>query len=416
MSEHELGDSPQQVEAGQDAAEPGEKADSKTGSKANPAERTRRRGRPGAVAWLALVLAVGAIGLASQPYWYEWAGGEREAAGVTEAATPSAEEFKALSDRVERIDRRIQETAAELGQALENLKGEVEATGPVAQALSDRVDEIDRRLERLQGQHNTRQAGLRSRIEDLEEQVGRRLEQFELRLDDVGTDLDQTEHDLATRLRLVEIDSLFAFAQDQLAVSGDVRAARTAWQRGLERLTALQEAEFRTLKETARREFDKLQAFRPPDLAARLDRIYAIAGEVEQWPARSGQGQRQTGPEDSSGGWRDRLGALLDDLVQVESIDDDFVTPLAVDRAREQVRITLEAAALSLVRTDNDTARRLIQRALASVKRTFDTDAAGVEEAVTWLADLAAPDGQPGRPPSLEDSRAEITRLLGRSS
>jgi uncharacterized protein HemX len=331
---------------------------------------------------------------------------------VATTALATVEEFQALSDHVDRIDRETEQAREQLRQGLTDLEAEFDAAKP-AQDLSERIDRLGTRLERLEGDSNTRLGGIRSRIEDLEEQVGRRLERFELRLAEVGTDLDRADHDLATRLRLVEVDSLFALAQDQLVVSGNAQAARTAWQRGLERLAVLEGDEFRDLKDAARREFERLQAFQPPDTAAHVDRIYAIIGEIEQWPARSGPAQEPADSDASAADWRERLGSVLDDLVTIENVDGDYLSPAEVDLAREQLRISLQAAALAVVRTRDDTARRLVERALASAERYFDTDAAVVAESVEWLSGLVVRDGREIRPPSLEDSRAEIARLLG---
>ncbi|MFO7764707.1 MAG: uroporphyrinogen-III C-methyltransferase [Wenzhouxiangellaceae bacterium] len=411
MSENDAQDTPQKSQVHEDAAETGDGPDPAAGPDEPAAEKkTFRRRRAGVVAWLALLLAVGAAGLASEPYWSQWLDGEDDDAAAT--AMPTAGEFKALSDHVDRIDRETEQAREQLRQGLTDLEAELEAATP-AQDLSERVDRLGTRLERLEGDSNTRLGGIRSRIEDLEEQVGRRLEQFELRLAEVGTDLDRADHDLATRLRLVEVDSLFALAQDQLTVSANAQAARTAWQRGLERLAVLEGDEFRDLKDAARGEFEALRAFQPPDTAAHVDRIYAIIAEIEQWPARSGPAQTPADSDAPAGDWRERLGSVLDGLVTIENVDGDYLSPAEVDLAREQLRISLQAAALAVVRTSDDTARRLVERALASAERYFDTDAAVVGESVAWLSDLAARDGREIRTPSLEDSRAEIARLLG---
>lgn len=411
MSENDAQDTPQKSQVHEDDAEVGAGPDSVAGpDKPGAEDRTFRRRRAGVVAWLALLLAVGAAGLASRPYWSQWLDGKSEDVATTALAT--VEEFQALSDHVDRIDRESEQAREQLRQGLTDLEAELDAAKP-AQDLSERIDRLGTRLERLEGDSNTRLGGIRSRIEDLEEQVGRRLERFELRLAEVGTDLDRADHDLATRLRLVEVDSLFALAQDQLVVSGNAQAARAAWQRGLERLAVLEGDEFGDLKDTARREFERLQAFQPPDTAAHVDRIYAIIGEIEQWPARSGPAQRAADSDASAADWRERLGSVLDELVTIENVDGDYLSPAEVDLAREQLRTSLQAAALAVVRTSDDATRRLVERALASAERYFDTDAAVVAESVQWLSGLVVRDGREIRPPSLEDSRAEIARLLG---
>jgi len=408
--------------AEEDAAE----ADEDSGSAAEPAasetgETTARRRGSGAIAWLALLLAVTAAGLAARPYWSQWIpiGSQK----TTDKALLTAAEFQTLTDRVENIGAKVERNSQAIDeslQGLEDLEADLKAglRERPTQDFSGRADRLATRLERLEGEYNTRFGGVRSRVEDLEERVGRRLEQFRLRLADAGAGAERTDQDLATRLRLVEVDSLFALAQDQLALSDNADAARKAWRRGLERLTALEGSRFDDLKRIARREFDKLEAFRPPDTAADIDRLYTIVDEVGDWPARAGksseseQAQAQAS-ETSSAGWRDRLGGVLAGLVTIESVDGEYVSPAEVDLERERVQTNLQAAALALVRARQDTAQRLIQRVLARAELHFDTNDEAVEESLQRLSDLVARDDRERRAPLLEESRAEIARLLG---
>ena len=430
MSEHREKDASSQPPAEENAAEAGDAAGTQVeASASDTGKKTVRRAGSGAIAWVALLLAAIAAGLATQPHWDQlFAGADKKAA---ETARPAMEQFRSLADRLEDTAETAEQNAQTLEQLSQNL---AELETELRTALNDRpakdfyerAEQLAARLERLEGQFNTRLGGVRGRVEDLEEQVGRRLEQFELRLADFGAGLDRADRDLATRMRLVEVDSLFALAQDQLAVSGNVAVARRAWQRGLERLAVLQDAEFTELKKIARQEFERLEGFRPPDTAADVERLYTIVDAIGEWPAAysqvddssqaddSSQTQARQDSETPSAGWRDRLGGVFDELVTIESVDRDHFSPAEVDLVRERLQSTLQAAAVALVRADQDTARRLIERVLARAERGFDSDAGPVEESLQWLSRLAARDDDDIRPPSLEDSRAEIARLLGR--
>jgi len=412
MSEHQEQDDSRPVEAEDDAVEDAA-TDSDDASKQSAATGARRKSA-GVVAWLALLLAVAAAGLAGQPYWQRWVGEESDRAAAP--ATPTAAEFRSLADRVESIDGAGRQAVQELRDGMADLEAELAAgleteTAPPP-GLVQRLERLEARIERVQGEQNASLGAIRSRVEDLEEQVGRRLEQFDLRLDDVGLASDRAAGDLATRVRLVEVDSLFALAQDQLAVSASVDAARSAWQRGLERLAALEAPQFDDLKRTARREFEQLRAFDKPDTNARVDRIFAIVSDIDQWPAASGRAQPERASASSSTGWRRRLGSVFDELVTIESVDDQHLSQAEVDLERVQLRATLQSAALALVRADYAMARGLVEQALRSASRAFDTDSPRVEEAIAWLSDLAAQPGPGQRLPQLEDSRAEIARLL----
>lgn len=368
-----------------------------------------RRARSGPLVWLTMLVALFALGLASYPFWGHWLH-----PSTAEPAGPSASEFDRLTDRVETIR---QDSAAEieaLRARLEALSSEFEtdAQGPGASDLADRIDQLSVRLERLQGERNTAIGGLRTRLEDLESEVGRRLEQFELKLSNVGSNLDRADRDLATRLLLMEVDSLFAIAQNHLVAGGEAGVARQAWERAMARMAALDGAEFEGLKEAAGREFSQLQAYSPPDLSLQMERLFEMADSVAEWPPNMIQpGSRSVEPGTEEG-WRARLGRVVGGLVRVESVDREFLGPDEVDMARERVRSMLQTAALAIVRSRPELARGLIGEAVDAAENVFDMDSASVSEALGRLDEIA---GNVDRvePPELGDSRAEISRLLG---
>lgn len=375
----------------------------------NAADEKSRPGGAGFLVWLALVLALASIGLASYPFWAQWLNLQ-----PASQAGPSSAEFERLADRVDRVRQERTAAADALRTELDRLSAELDAESSDAssQELAERIDQLSLRLERLQGERNTSLGGIRSRLEDLESEVGRRLEQFELKLANVGGNLDRADHGLRTRLLLMELDSLFAIAQNQLTINGNADAAIRAWERALERITALDGAEFRSLEETAQREFRRLREYSPPNIQTEVEKLFAMADEIPQWPVKTiqpGQPMTQAGEDQT---WRDRMGRVFGDLVRVESVDRDFIGPDEVDLAREQVRMTLQTAALAMVGSRHELAARLIAEAEDAVRNVFDTEAGNVTGALDELEEMASGGAQP-EPPSLTESRAEIARLLG---
>ncbi|MEX0915919.1 MAG: uroporphyrinogen-III C-methyltransferase [Wenzhouxiangellaceae bacterium] len=366
------------------------------------ADQSARGRRSGPLAWIALLLALAAISLASHSFWSNWMDSESG-----EESSASMAQLEALTDRMER------ERSAAMQRVrgdLDRLADEFEDAGPATAALSERIDRLGTRVERLQGEQNTELGGVRSRLDDLETEVGRRLELFEQRISNIDSGLDRADRELATRLLLIEVDSLFAIAQDQLAVSAEPAAARRAWARGMQRLERLEGGQFRDLKEQARHEFELVEAFRPPDSTANVERLYRLAAEVGQWPGTASRSE----PADASGdgtGWRARIGRVFDNLVKVENVDRAYIGPAEFDFAREQIRTTLQTAALALVRSRPDLAQPLIAEAADRIRHVFDADAAEVAGALEWLEGVAGDERI--EPPSLEASRAEIARLLG---
>lgn len=393
-----------------------EKPNDDKGDNGSPASADRtdagakRRPRgSGPMAGLAMLVALASLGLASYPFWSQWLNPDS-----AEPTAPTASEFDRLAGRVDSIRQETTAAIERLRDDLDRLSSEVrsEDPGPDVGALSERLDQLSTRIERLQGERNTDLSGMRGRLEEIESEVGRRLEQFELKLSNVGSNLDRADQDLATRLLLMEVDSLFAIAQNNLVVSESTGVALQAWERAMARLTALDGAKFEDLKETARREFTRLQEYRSPDVGRQIERLFTLADQVTEWPVKTAQPGTPAADTGSDEGWRARLGQVVGSLVRVESVDREFLGPDEIDRARAQVRSLLQTAALAMVRSRPDLARDLIGEAGDAVQRVFDTESENVSAALDRLDEIAA-EAAGTAPPELTESRTEISRLLG---
>lgn len=371
-------------------------------------QRTRPA-RSGPLVWLAMLIALMALGLASYPVWADWL-----TLPTAKQSGPSASEFEQLADRVATIRQESTAQIEGLRAELNKVSSDVQADsqGPDVSVLAEEIDQLSVRVERLLDESNTAVRGLRTRLEKLEAEVGRRLEQLDLRLSNVGSDLGQADHDISTRLLLMEIDSLFAIAQNHLVLSGDGRVALQSWERAMERLTTLDGADFQQLKEAARREFMQLQEYRPPDLGAQIERLFTMADSVAGWPVNTIQPAQPSSGPGSDDSWRARLSRVAGRLVRVESVDRAFLAPDEIDVARARVRSALHTAALAMARSRPELARSLIGEAAEAAQPVFDSDDPNVSEALGWLADFAAGTDRV-EPPEVLESRAEISRLLG---
>ena len=379
-------------------------------TEANGADRAPAGSR--AFARFAVFLAMTSIAFTSFPAWPQ----DLPEAIENEAA-PSGTDFESLADRISTVEQEsivaADEPPADAASPADGIS-ESEAS-----ALSERIDQIGVRLEAVESNIESGFVNTRARLQDLESQVqnlelrvGQRLDQFEMRHSDLESDRDRADQDLATRLLLIETDALFAIAQDQLVMSGDREPAVRAWRRALQRLSALAGAEFDNLKAIAKAELDTLQAFKPPDIALQVRRLYEIADEIEQWPVPGAQPRQNANPELRDAGWRDRLGNVLDSLVQVEKMGSEFPKREEIELARERIPTMLQTAALALLRSRPELARGVVEESTAFARRVFATDSTRISRSLQWLDEFAEGDAE-FNPPSLVEARAEIARLLG---
>lgn len=425
---------------------------------------SRRKGRGGAfAAFLALLLAAAALALAARPWWPETL-----RSGDETAAEVESERIEALAERVEGLARRIGEQERrddELAGSMESVTGRVadvdEAVGSIEErigelsgiqarvealsagdarveelagrldglrsdfddladaaesdkrsleALREQIEQLSVRFERVQGERNSTLAGLRTRLDDLEQTVSERLERFDLRISRLGGELESADRDLVTRLRLIEIQSLLSAGRNRLAAFGDVEAARQAWTRAARQLRGFEASRFDDLRAAVEAERERLQRYEPPSSAVHVQRLYDISEAVGTWTGV----RRATGSPEASGenGWSNRLGSVMSRLVKVESVAEDAPGAAAVERLRAEIRNGLQAAALALARRDFELAEHLIAESVERMERAFDESRPEVRTELDWLRGLDL-DGVGDDAPELDESMQALDALLG---
>jgi len=365
---------------------------------------------PGAVAVLALLLAAAALVLAARPWW-PWPDpmqpdeSEQQRLARLDALETHLAEVEDQADRAASMARSALERVAARAEAVERAESGMDAT-------RQRIDALRTRIERQDGDLNADLEALRTRIESVEASVSRRLEEFALEQARFSGDIADAEQDLAQRLLLIELERLFATAADLAETLNDRAAARAVWQRALDRMQALDGARFADLRRHAAEALEQLDGG-ASDATAGVRRLGELAADAARWPIR---GQPDAAPATSAtvGGSRwARLRGVFDNLVKVEPLAAERLSPAQVEMERARVAALLQTAALALARGDELAAARLAEQAMAVIEQVFEPGDADIVAALDALRRVADQGADELQAPAISATRSEIRRLIG---
>lgn len=398
------------------------------------------------VAWLAVVVAIAALALASRPYWSGVFGGEIAGDVASEQINDLDRRLADMQLRLDgrdarfddrfddgfnsrfdsrfdmrlddqldkrldnRLDERLDERLAEFEQSLgEGRDRDDESLDARFESLSSRLDAIEQqdvpgtadlerlseRIGRVEGDQSSTEAALSARVDALEERVEQRVQGLQEQLAGIGGDLESADRILTERLALAHVESLLIEGRDRLELSGDPTAMIRAWRRAVQRLEAVDAPQFETLRELLGEQIEALEQAPGTRLASRVRALDRLAGEARDWPARAttGGAEAETAqdPDMESNGWRQRLAGVVDRLVTVESVDAALPSPIEVERGRTRIEQALQAAALATARRDWDLNAALIDSAMDTAARVLDTEAASMVDARARLESLREP-------------------------
>lgn len=436
MSENDVQKTPQEAEAQQGGETPGQSAPVESSAQEGTSVRVVKRG--GFAAWLALLLALGALAMASRPYWEPLVGlasndAQPELEARIDGLSARVDEVSSNAESIDALRRgtdRLRTDFEGLRSDFEGLRGDFEAlrdeidavesgqSDPSAdiERLERRISELSSRIEASEGSRQDQVSGLRARLERIENQVGERLERFGMQLERFDGELEGADAERGTRLALVEIDSLLAFAQNRLAFGADVDLAERAWREAVTMIESLPPGRFGELADVARRELDRIEEYRPADAGTQVRRLFEMAEAAKNaWPRRGSDPLASDQPGEAAGsGWRARLSSAVDQLVQVESLDGAGPSRIDIDRAAAGIELTLRTAALSLAGSERGLAETLVAEAVREIPQAFDDQDPAVRSALQWLQAFEVPSDSP--PPRLSETRERIADLVGESS
>jgi uroporphyrin-3 C-methyltransferase len=274
-------------------------------------------------------------------------------------------------------------------------------------------DEVARRMRDIEADSRDARTLARQALESLRENQAR-IGQLEGRLAESQSQqlaLEALYQDLSRNRdewQLAEIEQVLAIASQQLQLAGNVRAALLALQLAEARLARADRPQFQPVRRALARDIERLRvlpAIDLPAMSARLDNLVAqvdalpLAYEerVERGEERAARGAVAPGAGVPERGFAARLATEiwgeLRQLVVVRRIDGaepPLLAPTQAYFARENLRLRLLNARLSLLTRDEAGYREDLRVAQLWIQRYFDARSKPGIDALAQIRQLSA--------------------------
>ena len=199
--------------------------------------------------------------------------------------------------------------------------------------------------------------------------------------------------------QLAEIEQVLAIAQQQLQLAGNVRAALLALQLAEARLAKSDRPQFVPIRRALARDIERLKALPLLDVASMTSRIDSLVAAVDTLPlAFDERSEKQPlAKEAQEKGFWSRLGSevwgevrQLVVIRQVGTSEAPLLPPPQAYYVRENLRLRLLNARLSLLSRDEAGYREDLRAAQNWVQRYFDTRNKQAVDAQNQLKQLSA--------------------------
>ena len=266
-------------------------------------------------------------------------------------------------------------------------------------------EELARRLRDIE--HDAREArSVARQSQEASREAQAKIAQLEARLAESQSQqlaLEALYQDLSSNRdewQLAEIEQVLAIAQQQLQLAGNVRAALLALQLAETRLAKADRPQFLPVRRALARDIERLKALPVLDVGAMSSRIDSLIAAVDSLPLayeeRSEKPAAAAKNATDKGFWS-RLGAEVwsevRDLVVVRQIgpaEPPLLPPTQAYFVRENLRLRLLSARLSLLARDEAGYREDLRAAEAWIRRYFDLRGKQAADALGQLKQLSA--------------------------
>ena len=275
--------------------------------------------------------------------------------------------------------QRIGGTQEELARRLRDIEGDVREARSTARQSQELLREAQAKI----GQLESRLAESQSQqlaLEALYQELSRNRDEWQL----------------------AEIEQVLAIGSQQLQLAGNIRAALLALQLAEARLARADRPQFVPIRRALARDLERVKALPAVDIAGMSARLNSLVAAVDSLPlAFDERSEREpaakSGPADAERGFWSRLGSEirseLRSLVvvrQVNTPDPPLLPPTQAYFLRENLRLRLLNARLSLLMRDEAGYREDMRAAQAWVRRYFDTRSKQTADALAQLKALSS--------------------------
>jgi uroporphyrin-3 C-methyltransferase len=272
--------------------------------------------------------------------------------------------------------------------------------GGTQEEVARRLQDIDTGSREARAVARQAQEALReaqTRITQLEGRLAESQSQ-QLALEALYQDLSRNRDEW----QLAEIEQVLAIASQQLQLAGNVRAALLALQLAEARLARNDRPQFAPVKRALVRDIERLKAAPAIDLPAMTARLDSVVASVDALPsAFAPGGARPASAKDEPAAPERSLGMRLAaemwsglrELVVVRRMDGpepSLLPPGQAYFARENLRLRLLNARLSLLTRDESGYREDLRASQAWIRRYFDPRARQTIDALAQLKGLAS--------------------------
>lgn len=276
---------------------------------------------------------------------------------------------------------RIGATQEELARRLRDIESEGREARTAARQAQEGLREAQARVGALEARLTESQAQ-QSALEALYQELARNRDEWQL----------------------AEIEQVLAIAQQQLQLSGNVRAALLALQLAESRLSRSDRPQFLALRRALTRDIDRLKSLPVLDLPGMSLRLDGLVAAVDGLPLayeeragrESGAATKAVKPAPAAGAV-ERLGSELwrelRQLVVVRKIEGQeppLVPPAQAYFLRENLKLRLLNARLSLLTRNEAGYREDLRTAQGWIQRYFDARSKPAQAALAQLKQLSA--------------------------
>ena len=273
---------------------------------------------------------------------------------------------------------RIDDTQEQLARKLRSIEDDARDARAIARQSQDALREAQTKVAQLEARLTESQSQQLA-LEALYQELSRNRDEWQL----------------------AEIEQVLAIASQQLQLAGNVRAALLALQLAEARVARSDRPQFMPLRRALARDIDRLKSVPALDLAGMSLRINGLVASVDSLPlAFEERGERPSParrePAADAGFWT-RLGTEVWNEIrqlvvvrQMNAPEPPLLPPTQAYFLRENLRLRLLNARMTLLTRDEGGYREDLRAAQAWLARYFDPKAKAVLDAQAQMKQLAA--------------------------